>query len=169
MAKQNRDPQMNKEGVAEIVSRGIGIMETARELGSVNLEDVNAVKDRTMLYLNDCRNNGVLPDNQSYALVLGHTPSTIQAYIRSHSETDETRLYFEQVRELFSSMLSQAALDGSANNIFAIFSQKANFGWREDKHIVVEHQTPLGLPKSDKEIKQLTDKYAVDAKYEEVK
>ena len=44
----------------------------------------------------------------------------------------------------------------------------ANFGWREDKHIVVEHNTPLGLPKTEKELKQLKDKYAVDAKYEEI-
>lgn len=170
MPRQKKEnPEQKKQNVADIISRGMGIMETARELGTVKLEDTNAVKERTMLYLNDCMNNGVLPDNQSYALVLGHTPSTITAYMRSHSETDETRMYFEQVRELFSSMLSQAALNGQANNIFAIFSQKANFGWREDKHIVVEHQTPLGLPKSEKEIKQLRDKYAVDAKYEEVK
>ena len=65
-------------------------------------------------------------------------------------------------------MLSQAALSGDANNIFAIFSQKANFGWREDKHIVVENVSPLGLPKSDKEIAKLQAKYALDADFEEV-
>ena len=166
--QKKENPEQKKQNVAEIISRGMGIMEMAKELGTVKLEDTEAVKERTMLYLNDCMNNGVLPDNQSYALVLGHTPSTISAYIRSHAETDDTRLYFEQVRELFSSMLSQAALNGQANNIFAIFSQKANFGWREDKHIVVENVSPLGQLKSPKEIARINEKYALDADYEEV-
>ena len=170
MAKKNNiDPEVAKQLVSNAVSRGLNVLSYAEELGAVKLEDTKAVKERTMLYLNDCLRQGVLPDNQSFAVALGHTTSVITAYLRSHGETDETRKWFEQVREVFSSMLSQAALDGSANNIFAIFSQKANFGWRDDKLIVVEHATPLGLPKTEKEIKQLRDKYAVDAKYEEVK
>lgn len=169
MAKRNDiTPEEQREKIANAVQRGIEVLNYSEELGAVNLNDVEAVKERTKLYLHDCLNKGVLPDNQSFAIALGHTTSSITAYLRSHGETDETRVWFEQVRELFSSMLAQAALEGSANNIFAIFSQKANFGWREDKHIVVEHNTPLGLPKTEKELKQLKDKYAVDAKYEEI-
>lgn len=157
-----------KQNISDLIGRGMVALENADEMGKIPLSDTQRVKEQTMVYLNQCMEDGVLPDNQSFALALGHTTSSIQYYVRTKPETDETRIWLEHVKELFSSMLSQAALSGDANNIFAIFSQKANFGWREDRHIVVENISPLGLPKSDKEIAKINAKYAVDADYEEV-
>ena len=166
--KNKIDKGERKQNISELIERGMIALENADEMGKIPLSDTQRVKEQTMVYLNQCMEDGVLPDNQSFALALGHTTSSVQYYIRTKPETDETRIWLEHVKELFSSMLSQAALSGDANNIFAIFSQKANFGWREDKHIVVENVSPLGLPKSDKEIAKLQAKYALDADFEEV-
>lgn len=157
-----------KQNISELIERGMDALVNADEMGKIPLGDTERVKEQTMVYLNQCMADGVLPDNQSFALALGHTTSSISYYIRTKPETDETRIWLEHVKELFSSMLSQAALSGDANNIFAIFSQKANFGWREDKHIVVENVSPLGQLKSPKEIARINEKYALDADYEEV-
>lgn len=166
--KNRIDKGERKQNISELIERGMDALVTADEMGKIPLSDTQRVKEQTMVYLNQCMQDGVLPDNQSFALALGHTTSSIQYYIRTKPETDETRIWLEHVKELFSSMLSQAALSGDANNIFAIFSQKANFGWREDKHIVVENVSPLGQLKSPKEIAKINEKYALDADYEEV-
>ena len=166
--KNRIDKGERKQNISELIERGMDALVNADEMGKIPLSDTERVKQQTMVYLNQCMEDGVLPDNQSFALALGHTTSSIQGYIRTKPETDETRIWLEHVKELFSSMLSQAALSGDANNIFAIFSQKANFGWREDKHIVVENVSPLGQLKSPKEIARINEKYALDADYEEV-
>lgn len=166
--KNKIDKGERKQNISELIERGMDALVNADEMGKIPLSDTQRVKEQTMVYLNQCMEDGVLPDNQSFALALGHTTSSIQGYIRTKPETDETRIWLEHVKELFSSMLSQAALSGDANNIFAIFSQKANFGWREDKHIVVENVSPLGQLKSPKEIARINEKYALDADYEEV-
>ena len=157
-----------EERISALIDRGRNALLNADEMGKIPLSDTDRVKEQSMVYLEQCIQDGVLPDNQSFALALGHTTSSIQYYIRTRPDTDPTKMWLEQIKELFSSLLSQAALNGDANNIFAIFSQKANFGWREDKHVVVENISPLGLPKSDKELKQIADKYAIDAEYTEI-
>lgn len=165
---KNKNLEGREERISELISRGMDALMNADEMGKIPLSDTQRVKEQSLIYLQQCMEDGVLPDNQSFALALGHTTGSVQSYIKNHPENDETRIWLEHIRELFSSMLSQAALSGDANNIFAIFSQKANFGWREDKHIVVENTSPLGLPKTEKELAKLNAKYALDADYEEV-
>ena len=122
--KNKIDKGERKQNISELIERGMDALVNADEMGKIPLSDTQRVKEQTMVYLNQCMEDGVLPDNQSFALALGHTTSSIQGYIRTKPETDETRIWLEHVKELFSSMLSQAALSGDANNIFAIFSQK---------------------------------------------
>ena len=166
--KSKVDKGERKQNISDVIRRGMDALMNADEMGKIPLGDTQRVKEQTMVYLNQCMEDGVLPDNQSFALALGHTTSSIQYYIRTKPETDETRIWLEHVKELFSSMLSQSALNGDANNIFAIFSEKANFGWREDRHVIVENVSPLGQLKSPKEIARINEKYAIDADYKEM-
>lgn len=156
------------ERVTDLIARGMDALADVDVIGKIPLSDTERLKEQTFVYLEQCRQDGILPDNQSYALALGHTTSSISYYLRTKPENDPSREFLERTRELFSALLSQAALGNDVNNIFAIFSQKANFGWREDKHVVVETINPLGEVKTEAELKQINDKYAIDAEFEEV-
>ena len=165
--------KMPKEGreerISALINRGMNALLNADEMGKLPLADTERVKEQTMVYLHQCEEDGVLPDKQSFCLALGHTTSSIDYWIRTRPDNEPTRAWLVQTLEMISALVAQSAMNNDVNNIFAIFTEKANHGWREEKHIVVENVSPLGLPKTEKELKQIESKYAVDAKYEEVK
>lgn len=170
--KQTRVYRTQKLGsrsayLTDLVERGMEALATSDQTDRVSLYDTERLKEQTFVYLDTCAKDGILPDWQSFALALGHTRGNLDRYVKEHDENDPSCVFLTKVKELFSALLGQAALNNDVNTIFAIFSQKAQFGWREDIHIVAQQESPLGLPKTDEEIKKINERYMADAIEEE--
>lgn len=165
--RQKRTDESTK-AIQDLIGRGMENLAYASVVGKLNLLDTERLKEQSMIYLNTCMEDGVLPDFQSFCLSLGYSRSGVLNYIKRSSEDDPSKEWLIMMRDTFSSMLSQAALGGDVNTIFAIFQQKAMYGWQETSKVEVVHESLLGTPKTPEEIQRMNERYMMDAVYEEV-
>lgn len=156
------------EAISNLIGKGMENLAMASVVGKLNLADTERVKEQSMIYLNTCMEDGVLPDWQSFCLSLGYSRSGVLGYMKRNDDTDPTKEWLNMIRDTMSSMLSQAALGGDVNTIFAIFQQKAMYGWSETSRVEVVHENLLGTPKTAEEIQKMNERYMMDAVYEEV-
>jgi hypothetical protein len=165
--RQKRTDESTK-AIQDLIGRGMENLAYASVVGKLNLLDTERLKEQSMVYLNTCMEDGVLPDFQSFCLSLGYSRSGVLNYIKRATEDDPSREWLIMMRDTFSSMLSQAALGGDVNTIFAIFQQKAMYGWQETSRVEVVNESILGTPKTPEEIQRMNERYMMDAVYEEV-
>lgn len=165
--RQKRTDESTK-AIQDLIGRGMENLAYASVVGKLNLLDTERLKEQSMIYLNTCMEDGVLPDFQSYCLALGYSRSGVLGYIKRSPDDDPSKEWLIMMRDTFSSMLSQAALGGDVNTIFAIFQQKAMYGWQEVSKVEVVHENLLGTPKTAEEIQKMNERYMMDAVYEEV-
>lgn len=167
-AYRTRKETESTKTIQNLIAKGMENLAMAEVTGKINLLDTDRVKEQSMIYLNTCMEDGVLPDFQSFCLSLGYSRSGVLNYIKRSAEDDPTKEWLVMMRDTFSSMLSQAALGGDVNTIFAIFQQKAMYGWQETSKVEVVHESVLGTPKTPEEIQRMNERYMMDAVYEEV-
>ena len=165
--KKTRDEESVKV-IQSLIAKGMENLAMAEAVGKLNLLDTERLKEQSMIYLQACMEDGVLPDFQSYCLSLGYSRSGVGGFIKRTEETNPSREWLIMMRDTFSSMLAQAALGGDVNTIFAIFQQKAMYGWQEVSKVEVVHENLLGTPKTPEEIAKMNERYMMDAVYEEV-
>jgi hypothetical protein len=165
--RQKRTDESTK-AIQDLIGRGMENLAYASVVGKLNLLDTERLKEQSMVYLNTCMEDGVLPDFQSFCLSLGYSRSGVLNYIKRATEDDPSREWLIMMRDTFSSMLSQAALGGDVNTIFAIFQQNAMYGWQETSRVEVVNESILGIPKTPEEIQRMNERYMMDAVYEEV-
>lgn len=167
-AYRNKKNTESAEAISNLIGKGMENLAYASVVGKINLLDTDRVKQQSMIYLNTCMEDGILPDWQSYCLSLGYSRSGVLAYMKRNEDSDPTKEWLNMMRDTMSSMLSQAALGGDVNTIFAIFQQKAMYGWQEVSKVEVVHESILGTPKTPEEIERMNQRYMMDAVYEEI-
>lgn len=165
--KKNKGEESTKV-IQGLIAKGMENLAYATAVGKMNLLDTDRLKEQSMVYLQACMEDGVLPDFQSFCLSLGYSRSGVLNFIKKTEEDNASREWLVMMRDTFSSMLAQAALGGDVNTIFAIFQQKAMYGWQETSKVEVVHESILGAPKTPEEIKAMNERYMMDAIYEEV-
>jgi len=158
----------SKKVIQGLIAQGMENLAYSQAVGKMNLLDTDRLKEQSMVYLQTCMEDAVLPDFQSFCLSLGYSRSGVLNFIKKTEEDNPSREWLVMMRDTFSSMLAQAALGGDVNTIFAIFQQKAMYGWQESSKIEVVHENILGSPKTPEEIKAMNERYMMDAIYEEV-
>ena len=158
----------SKKVIQGLIAQGMENLAFAEARGKMNLLDTERLKEQSMIYLQTCMEDGVLPDFQSFCLSLGYSRSGVGNFIKRTEEDNPSREWLVMMRDTFSSMLAQAALGGDVNTIFAIFQQKAMYGWQETSKVEVVHESILGTPKTPEEIQKMNERYMMDAVYEEV-
>lgn len=156
------------EYISSLIARGMESLAESQTMGKINLADTNRLKEQTFIYLESCMEDGVLPDFQSFCLSLGYSRSGVSGYIKRNPESDPSCEWLIMCKDTFSALLSQAALGGDVNTIFAIFQEKAMYGWVEETKVTVQHEDALGAPKTEAELKAMNERYILDAVYEEV-
>lgn len=156
------------ETIRSLISKGMENLAYSQAVGKMNLLDTDRLKEQSMVYLQTCMEDAVLPDFQSFCLSLGYSRSGVLNFIKKTEEDNPSREWLVMMRDTFSSMLAQAALGGDVNTIFAIFQQKAMYGWQETSKVEVVHENILGSPKTPEEIQKMNERYMMDAIYEEV-
>lgn len=167
-AYRNKKNTESAEAISNLIGKGMENLAYASVVGKINLLDTERVKEQSMVYLNTCMEDGILPDWQSFCLSLGYSRSGVLNYMKRTENDDPTKEWLNMMRDTMSSMLSQAALGGDVNTIFAIFQQKAMYGWQETSKVEVVHESVLGTPKTPEEIEKMNQRYMMDAVYEEV-
>ena len=167
-AYRNKKNTESAEAISNLIGKGMENLAMASVVGKINLLDTERVKEQSMIYLNTCMEDGILPDWQSFCLSLGYSRSGVLNYMKRTENDDPTKEWLNMMRDTMSSMLSQAALGGDVNTIFAIFQQKAMYGWQETSKVEVVHESLLGTPKTPEEIQRMNERYMMDAVYEEV-
>lgn len=165
--KQTKGEESSKV-IQSLIAKGMENLAYSQAVGKMNLLDTDRLKEQSMVYLQTCMEDAVLPDFQSFCLSLGYSRSGVLNFIKKTEEDNPSREWLVMMRDTFSSMLAQAALGGDVNTIFAIFQQKAMYGWQETSKVEVVHENILGSPKTPEEIKAMNERYMMDAIYEEV-
>lgn len=125
----------------------------------ISLGDTRAVKNQTIIYIGNCAHTATLPSIAGLARALGTTRQAIYEYIKYGTNT-EAAAWLEQCKDLFSDMLSNAALRGCCNPVVAIFLQKAQFGLRETSTLEiapVKTEDPLGRKPTLEELEAAID------------
>jgi len=137
--------EANKDTISAIVGNLADRLEEAEVREKINLRDVNAVKAQTMKYLRSCQISGVLPTMTGLSLALGLSNEYLSAFMAKHQE-EETAKWLRLVKQHFGDLLGQSALEGSVAPIPAIFTLKANYGWRDDPEPEAQNNDEEELP-----------------------
>ncbi len=123
------------------------INQTLQELVNIpdriSLRDTQAVRNIALAYVNSCAQTGVLPSKMGLARACGITRKGIDDYMFRNPES-ETTVFLSLLFDAFAECLSNAALTGSCHPIFAIFVEKALFGWRDALTIEASPTNVLG-------------------------
>ena len=102
----------------------------------VALEDTNEVKKRSIIYLKACQETSIFPSSLGLARSLGYSDRALRHW-RSKQPNTATAQWLEMFNDMCSDILSQSALKNNANNIMAIFLNKALYEMRETSELVV--------------------------------
>ena len=130
--------EANKDTISALVGDLASRLEQAEVREKVNLRDVDTVKAQTMLYIRSCQISGVLPTMAGIALALGVSPVGLSQFERRNPDAETTK-WLKTVKDHFGNLLAQAALDNAVAGIPAIFTLKANYGWRDDPEPEVQN------------------------------
>ena len=77
--------------IQNLIAKGMENLAYAEAVGKISLLDTERVKEQSMVYLNTCMEDGVLPDFQSFCLSLGYSRSGVLNYIKRSAEDDPTK------------------------------------------------------------------------------
>lgn len=102
----------------------------------VALEDINEVKKRSVIYLRACQETSTFPSSLGLARSLGYSDRALRHW-RSKQPNTATAQWLEIFNDMCADILSQSALKNNANNIMAIFLNKALYEMRETSELVV--------------------------------
>jgi len=120
---------MNIQELAEVATRE-----------RVSLDDVDNVKRRTVCYMRACEESGTFPTSLGLARSLGYSDRALRHW-RSKQPNSKTAQWLEMVNDMCADILSQSALKNNANNIMAIFLNKALYELREASELVITPNT----------------------------
>lgn len=107
----------------------------------VSLEDIETVKERTIMYLRACEETGTFPSSIGLARSLGYSDRALRNW-RNYKSDTETAQWLEMFNETCADILNQSALKNNANSIFAMFIDKALYGFVEKNELVLTPNKP---------------------------
>ena len=132
LQKRREAIEANKDTISSLVGNLADRLEEAERYDhKIALKDAEAVKDITLRYLRSCQISGTMPSMAGVALSLGVAPETLSRFMKNNAETDSGK-WFWMIKSHFADIINQASLDGVIQPIPAIFTLKANYGWRDD-------------------------------------
>lgn len=100
----------------------------------IPLNDMELVKTATEAYLIDCAGHGIMPSVRGCASFFGVSRNAVYDYARKHPGSAFSE-WLENFSDLCGELLMQAAVEGTASAIPAIFTVKARYGWRENDDV----------------------------------
>jgi len=165
-------PDMIRDMVAEdeqalaLYGNGNGYVENAKyvvfaercsEMGYVDLEDEQAVYDRTERYMKLCVQFNMKPSMPSYALALGITVLDLENMLNDRRNNRAAIRAIGRGVSLVEAVLVNAVIDKKLNPVTAIFMLKNHFGYKD--------QTEIALRGN---VSHTVDKASLESKYQAV-
>ncbi len=140
-------PEISKELKAEAISSDVNRKTAAlmENMDKVDLNDLQAVKERTEVYLQGCADSGTFPTVMGLAsLAFGVSRQWLNEFLRTHPNTP-TADFIERTKDLFADILSNAALSRTAAETMSIFILKNCAGFVDKMEITPRPpEGPLG-------------------------
>lgn len=124
----------------DLISMNIKELAEVATKERVSLDDVDEVKRRTVYYMRACEESGTFPTSLGLARSLGYSDRALRHW-RSKQPHSKTAQWLEMVNDMCADILSQSALKNNANNIMAIFLNKALYELRESSELVITPNT----------------------------
>lgn len=130
--------EANKDTISALVGNLADRLEAAEMTERIDIRDTETLKDQTLRYIRSCQISGVMPTMTGLALAIGYAVETVSRFMAQHPEHDSAK-WLKLVKQNFGDILGQSALDGAVAPIPAIFTLKANYGWRDDPEPEVQN------------------------------
>lgn len=131
--------EANKDTISALVGSLADRLEAAERYDKrVNLRDTETVKDITLRYIRSCQISGVMPTMTGLSLAIGCSVEHMSRFMAKEPEQESAK-WLRTVKQHFGDILGQASLDGAVAPIPAIFTLKANYGWRDDPEPEVQN------------------------------
>ena len=128
--------EYQEEKLKDLISLNLTDLGELATKERVALEDINEVKKRSIIYLRACQETGIFPSSLGLARALGYSDRALRHW-RSKQPNTETAQWLEIFNDICADIISQSALKNNANNIMAIFLNKALYEMRETSELVV--------------------------------
>ena len=156
----NSTPDKDRQITAIVTS---GAERLIRQPKRCNIDDFEAVKERTEAYVMECASISKLPSVKGLCGALGICSKTFYNWINNHPSHPTTE-YLERAKDVFADLLEEAGLNNAVNNISSIFILKSQHQYQETSNISLQAvpYNPLGEPKTIQEIQALIDSDMVD-------
>lgn len=133
--------EYQEDKLRELISCNITDIVNFATKEKVALEDVEEIQKRTVIYLRACEESGTFPSSLGLARSLGYSDRALRHW-RSKQPMTKTAQWLEMFNDTCADILSQSALKNNANNIMAIFLNKALYDFRETSELVLTPNTP---------------------------
>ena len=154
------DPKKH-ENLAISLQEGTDLVRNIDPANILDMNDIEAVRDRTVEYFAACEKAGAYPSVMGLAVHgYGMTRENLSLYLRTHN--NDTTAYIGMVKDVMADILSNASLNYSAAAIPVIFQLKNHHGF-VDKVEVETTTNILGDAMSDEDLRKLADRYSKDA------
>ena len=124
----------------DLISMNIRELSEVATKERVSLDDVDEVKRRTVYYMRACEESGTFPTSLGLARSLGYSDRALRHW-RGKQPHSKTAQWLEMVNDMCADILSQSALKNNANNIMAIFLNKALYELRESSELIITPNT----------------------------
>jgi len=132
--------EYQEEKLKDLISMNLEELGEIATKERVSLEDINEVKRRTVCYMRACKESGTFPSSLGFARSLGYSDRALRNW-RNRQPRSETAQWLELFNDMCADILSQSALKNNANNIMAIFLNKALYELRETNELILTPRT----------------------------
>lgn len=124
----------------QLLREGIDLM----NVPPVDINDVKAVTDRTLLYLQRCAENNRRPACAAYALYLGIDRRTLNSYVSGVSKAinPDSLSVVKYVYRLIDGSWEQQMSEGSMNVVAGIFLMRNNLGYTNVDTVEIVPKAP---------------------------
>ena len=127
--------QVNNEAISKSVMQGYMELANAGAY-KIDLNNTDMVKEISLNYIKACAESSSFPSIAGLARAMGCDRRTLYNWMqRKDSKTSEWLMI---CHDLFSDILSEAALKNNCNGIMAIFLQKAQYGLSETENVSIQ-------------------------------
>lgn len=151
--------EYQEEKLRDLITLNLNELAAMATKERVSLEDVDEVKRRTIYYMRACEESGTFPSSLGLARSLGYSDRALRYWRTKHPNSD-TAQWLEIVNDMCADILSQSALKNNANNIMAIFLNKALYELRETNEIVITPKT--GDDEKNYNAEEIKSRYLLD-------
>lgn len=152
--------EYQEEKLRELIAANIPQLVEVASKEKVSLEDIDTVKARTIVYLRACEETGTFPSSIGLARSLGYSDRALRNW-RNYKSDTETARWLEMFNDMCADILNQSALKNNANSIFAMFIDKAMYGFVDKSELVLTPSNP-GYEETVYSAEDIRQRYMVD-------